>query len=50
MGSEEVERLPPLPGASFSLLRKVCLGRKLSQPTLRINGVALESGEGRQLL
>lgn len=50
MGSEEVKRLPPPPEASFSLLSKVWLGRKVSQSTLRINGVALGSGEGRQLL
>lgn len=50
MGSEEVERLPPPPGASFSLLSKVWLERKVSQSTLRINGVALGWGEGRQLL
>lgn len=34
MGSEEVESLPPPPGALSSLLLKVWLGRKLSQPTL----------------
>lgn len=50
MGREEVERLPPPPEASFLLLLKAWLGRKLSQPTPRINGVALGWGEGRQLL
>lgn len=49
-GNKEVERLPSPPKASSALLPKVWLGRKLSQPMLRINAVIPRWGEGRQLL